>query len=95
MGTNRFGTEEKDLIFSLDNFDQTYLHAEKFINAIRYIRKKAHLVAIDLDEFSPSDLFVMQLMRLHFAHDNGGTATTLPDDIIETLNEIRKPKNSR
>lgn len=92
MATNRFGTDEKDLIFCLHNFYQTYLQAEKFINAIRYVRKKSHLVAIDLDEFSPSDLLVMQLMRLYLAYDNGGTATTLPDDIIETLNEIRKPK---
>lgn len=92
MATNRFGTDEKDLIFSLENFDQTYLHADKFINAIRYLQKKAQLVAIDLDEFSPSDVFVMQLMRLYFSYDNNGTATTLPDDIIEIFKEIRKPR---
>jgi hypothetical protein len=83
MAVNRFGVDEKDLVIRPHNVT---IPAEKFCKAMRELQRKAQLVNLGVEEFSATDLFTLQMAGI-FKNwvTGGGTAVTMPDDIMEIM----------
>lgn len=80
---NAHGVEEKDLVLTLIN---THIPARRFIEAIRALQGRAITVEAGLDEFTPSDHFVLQMASvIRESSFFDGTHTLLPDDIMKLL----------
>lgn len=82
--TNHVGMPVDRLVISMQ-VAGPFIRAEYFIKALREVQAKAHLVASGIVELSAADIFVLK-MAAHFRNnDFSGTATLLPDDIMEIL----------
>lgn len=80
---NFHGIDEEDIVFRMH--DAT-ISGKQFFDAMRELQVKAQLVAAGLDEFNASEIFTLKMAGV-FKNTaiNGGTHTTLPDDIMMIL----------
>jgi hypothetical protein len=67
------------------------ISAKPLIDACRYLQRKLQLVKCGIEDLTPTDKFFIQVMAtsMHY-YPCGGTATTLPDDIVAFIDEIKK-----
>jgi hypothetical protein len=89
---NSHGVAEKDIVISLP---QHIISAENFINAIRHVKKTSAMVSVGIEDFSPSDLFVLQIAALLRDYGKGteGTHATFPKDILEVIYPLTNSKS--
>jgi len=82
--TNTFNTEEKDIVLPVII---KHLPAELFFKSVREVSKTAVLIESGiLDEFSSSEMFVIQMSRaFKEQYADNGTLTQFPDDIKRML----------
>lgn len=81
---NHLGTPVKDLVISMQ-VAGAFMPAEFFIKALREVQTKSKLVAGGIEEFTATDIFVLKMAGRFRNNDFGGTATLLPDDVMEIL----------
>ena len=81
---NKHGVAEKELVISLP---QQIISADRFIEAIRHVKAQSAMVSCGIEDFSPSDLFVLQIAKVLQDHGKGtgGTHATLPDDVLDVI----------
>ena len=90
-GENRHGIPEKDLVIRFH--DKLYC-AKPAIDAARYIRDKLPLADLGIEGMTPSDLFVLTLLRdCWYGTSMSGTHNTMPDDVIAFIYQAQEAAN--
>jgi len=84
MDTNHHGKPLGELVISMQ-VAGPFMPAEFFVKALREVQTKANLVAVGIEEFTAADIFVLKMAGRFKNNDFGGTATLLPDDVMEIL----------
>jgi len=91
---NRHGIDEEDCFIHPHNI---FIPAGPFCAAMRELKKKANVVAVGLDNFTPCEIFTLKMAGI--LRDwvcQGGTHTTLPEDILEILfKDYKKAKRKK
>lgn len=89
---NEHGVPEENLVIRMD---RGIISAKPYINAIRHIRDKMMWVDVGISELTPSDKFVMQMIRTSvYEWQDSGTHTTLPNDVVEFITSVYNSSNS-
>ena len=87
-GENRHGIPEDQLVI---RFPNELYNAKPVIDAARYIRDKLPLADLGIEEMTPSDLFVLTLLRdCWYGTSMSGTHNTMPDDVIAFILQVQE-----
>ena len=62
--------------------------AQPMIDALRHLKKMLPLAVAGIDDLSPSDKFVCQLVHSNVLLNGSGLLTTLPADVQDIMNTI-------